>query len=74
MTLSEVRQKMRLLDADRFEHCTLKNRDGSPVRARRNGKNREWKRTPDRFEIPVKYGLRQCFKISNNNMNDWRVE
>jgi hypothetical protein len=74
MTLQEVRHKLRLLDAEIFEHRILKNRDGSPVRARRNGKNKEWKREPDRFQIPVKYGLRDYFTINKQNMNDWRAQ
>lgn len=59
--------------AQRFEHKTLKNRDGSPLRARRNGKTRLWVRSPEKFLIPVKYGLYDYFYIDQQNSNDWNV-
>jgi len=62
-----------LLHADRFEHITLKNADGTPLRARRTGKNILWKREPERFKIPCKYGLRDCFYIDQSNQNEWRA-
>lgn len=39
---------------------TIGPRGGRTVRVeryRRNGRTRTWKRSPERFEIPVKYGL-----------------
>ena len=51
--------------AERFEHVSQTNSDRTPVRARRNGKTKTWKTRPDRFKIPVKYGLRECFYIQN---------
>lgn len=56
--------------AQHFEHKTLKNADGTPVRARRNGKTKTWKTRPTLFKIPVKYGLKQCFYIQNFNDKD----
>jgi hypothetical protein len=35
-------------------------------RARRNGKTQTWKKSPERFSIPVKVGLRECFRIDNS--------
>lgn len=72
------------LTASRFEHRTQKGADGQPVRARRNGQTKTWKREPGRFRIPVKYGLKQCFYIEWNpriaseldgegNANEWEV-
>lgn len=54
-----------------FHHVTLKNRDGSPVRCRVNGKCKTWKTRPGEFRLPVKYGLRECFYIDNSNASDW---
>lgn len=34
------------------------------VRVKINGKTRRWKRQPDRFEIPIKYGLRECMTMT----------
>lgn len=56
---------------DEFHHVTLKNRDGSPVRCRVNGKCKTWKTRPGEFRLPVKYGLRECFYIDNSNASDW---
>ena len=46
-----------------FYHKTLKNADGTPLRARVNGKCKTLKRTPDYFRLPMKHGLRNCFYI-----------
>jgi len=55
------------LTANRFQHLTLKNADGTPVRARRSGKTQTWKRRPGAFSIPVKYGLKQSVRIEGGN-------
>lgn len=55
-------------------HKTLRNEDGSALRARVNGKCRTWKREPERFELPMKHGMRDCFYITNSGAqpgHDW---
>lgn len=53
-------------------HKTLKNKDGTPVRCRVNGKCKTWKRRPHDFRLPVKYGLKQCFYITQGwQWTDW---
>jgi hypothetical protein len=59
--------------AMRFEHVSAKNVDGTPVRAKRNGKTKTWKRRPDLFRIPVKHGLFKYFYIDNSNADEWNV-
>jgi len=59
--------------ADRFEHAYLKNKDGSPLRARRNGKTKYWKRMPLEFRIPIKIGLYEYTYIDKANLNDWNA-
>lgn len=59
--------------ASRFEHLTLKNADGTPLRARRTGKTRTWATRVDEFKVPVKYGLRQSFYITQADAANWRV-
>ncbi len=54
-----------------FWHRTLKSSDGSPVRCRANGKVKLWKTRPTEFQLPVKYGLRECFYINRFNAADW---
>lgn len=61
------------MSAARFEHVSIKNADGSPARARRNGKTKTWKTRPGIFSIPVKHGLRDCFRIENVNASEWNV-
>lgn len=53
------------MTANEFWHMTAKNADGTPVRARRNGKTATWKSKQGQFRIPVKRGLKDCFYISN---------
>lgn len=67
---------VRLRYRDELWHKDLRSRDGTPVRCRVNGKCQTWKRFPrdEDFRLPVKYGLRECFYISNNRANhheDW---
>jgi hypothetical protein len=59
---------------NRFEHKTLKNKDGSRVRARRNGNTKVWKSQPDRFIIPCKYGIYKSVYIDENNAYEWEGE
>lgn len=58
---------------ERFESTTMYNADKTPVRVRRNGKTKTWKRSPEKFRIPVKHGLRTCFYITEQNSNNWRA-
>lgn len=59
------------LKANRFEHVSLKNADGTPIRVRRNGKTQEWKTRMNDFKIPVKHGLKSCFYITQDNAKEW---
>ena len=34
---------------------------------RRNGRTQTWKREPARFSIPVKYGLRDAFRLTESD-------
>ena len=70
--------KTQAMSANNFEHVSAKNADGTPVRARRNGQTKTWKRDPARFRIPVKHGLKNCFYIENfgfdhphNSFQEW---
>jgi len=63
----------RKLNAQTFEHKTATNADGTRLRVRRNGKTRTWKRSPDQFEIPVKYGLYDYYIIDNTNHDEWVI-
>jgi hypothetical protein len=57
-----------------FYHTYLKTADGvSPVRCRRNGVTKTWKRDKKRFEIPVKAGLKSFFYITQDNAQEWSV-
>jgi hypothetical protein len=61
-------------NATEFFHKTVKDSRKNPLRVRRNGQTKTWKRKPDFFMIPVKYGLRDCFYIDNLNCKEWEVE
>ena len=61
------------MNADRFEHVSLKNADKTPLRARRNGKTKTWKTRPDEYRIPAKYGLKECFYITQADAQNWNV-
>jgi hypothetical protein len=59
--------------ARHFEHVTLKNADGTPIRARRNGKTQFWKTRPGDFRLPAKHGLKDCFNITPSNVGEWNA-
>jgi len=52
-------------------HVTAKNADGTPARARVNGAIKLWKRSPEKFSLPMKHGLRSCFYITHHNCDEW---
>ena len=45
-----------------------------PVRVRKNGAVKLWKRQPDKFRVPVKYGLYDYFYIDNDNAAEWSTK
>lgn len=61
------------MNARHFEHVTLRNANGTPLRARRNGKTQTWKTRPEAFRLPIKHGLYTYGDITEANMADWRV-
>jgi hypothetical protein len=56
-----------------FYHISLKHSNGTPMRARVNGKCKTWKRRPEDFSLPMKYGLKECFYIDLGNCTDWCI-
>ena len=56
-----------------LHHVSAKNRDGTPVRARVNGKCRVWKTRPAEFQLPLKYGLFECFYLTPEKGKFWEV-
>lgn len=54
-----------------FWHRLLRNADGSPLRCRKTGKIKLWKTRPGQFRQPVKYGLRESFYLTPDNIGDW---
>ena len=59
---------------DVFIHVSLKNADGTALRARVNGQCKLWKTRPGEFRLPMKYGLRDCFYITEKDMEDWDAQ
>lgn len=41
---------------------------------RRNGATKVWKRSPDRFSVPIKYGMYEYACITEGNCSDFHVE
>jgi len=56
-----------------FHHVALKGGDKNPVRCRANGKCKTWVTRPGEFRLPVKYGLYQCFYITEKNASEWNL-
>ena len=56
-----------------LHHKELRNADGSPLRARINGRCKTWVTRPDEWRLPMKHGLRSCFYITERNAADWEL-
>lgn len=41
---------------------------------RRNGRTQTWKRDPARFEIPIKYRLRDSIRVTDMHFNNGSVD
>lgn len=54
-----------------LHHITARNADGTPLRGRVNGKVILWKTRPLEFRVPMKYGLKTCFYITEGNAKEW---
>ena len=54
-----------------FWHRLVPNADGTPVRCRKAGKLKTWKSRPQDFKLPVKYGLKNSFYITPENIGEW---
>ena len=57
-----------------FHHISMKNSDGTPLRARVTGKCKTWKTRPLEFKLPVKYGMYESFYITHENCDEWECE
>ena len=55
-------------------HVWFRANDGSARRVRINGKVRRWKREPDRFEVPCKYGMYEYHTFRNDEAERLLVE
>jgi hypothetical protein len=52
-------------------HAQIRNADGTPLRARVNGKCQTWVTRPSEWRLPCKHGLKQCFDITQDNAHYW---
>ncbi len=62
------------LEGKRFWHRSLIDSRGFPMKCHASGKLKTWKTRPNDFQLPVKYGIRQCFYITPSNVKDWVIE
>lgn len=73
MYVSPLVNRQNAETANHFEHVSLKNKDKTPLRVRRNGKTQTWKRRPNDFKIPIKYGLYEYSYITQDDCQQWTV-
>jgi len=62
------------MTASTFYHRTKKyTRGNQPIQVRRMGRTKRWVRQPEKFSVPVKYGMYDSFYIDNRNASEWAV-
>ena len=62
------------LDAGRLETLMLTRTGEKWYLCRRNGRTQTWKRDSSRFEIPVKFRLRDCIRVKDKHFNNGDVD
>lgn len=67
----KVEQAKELTYRQELYHQSLRGSDKQPIRVRVNGKCKLWKRSPERFQVPVKHGLYDSGYITETNCHDW---
>lgn len=79
MKILTIERAKLLKYGDTLIHRSNNNADGTPMRARVNGKPQTWKtRTPD-VRVPMKHGLRNTFQLGPAHMHldqsivDWGI-
>jgi hypothetical protein len=55
-------------------HTKHTNADGSPVRFKVTGKVKLWKRTPEKFRLPVKHGIYVHGYIDETNCSEFKPQ
>jgi len=70
ITLAQV---ISLKHGDILHHRELRNADGTPLRARVNGKVKLWKTRPTHFRLPVKCGLYHYADIDHAVAHKWSL-
>ena len=66
ITLNQAKD---LTHGDILHHTVNKNADGTPQRWKVNGKVKRWKRSPDRIQVPLKYGLYRYDYLTENDLD-----
>jgi hypothetical protein len=59
---------------DIFYHKTLKQGPKGnriPMHVRVTGKCQTWKRSPNDFRLPIKWGFKECWAIDHHNCGEW---
>ena len=64
-----LQQAKNLKHGDILHHTVNKNSDGTPQRWRVNGMVKRWKRSPDRIQVPLKYGLYRYDYLTENDLD-----
>ncbi len=54
-------------------HLLQHNSKGNPHRCRVSGKCITWKTRPDEFRLPVKFGFKTSFYITETNAHEWSL-
>lgn len=55
-------------------HVKGKNRDGTPLRARVNGRVQTWRTRPSDFKVPMMHGLKHSFYLTPSNASEWLLQ
>jgi ribosomal protein L37AE/L43A len=68
-----LKQAKALKYGDHIYHRVLKNRDGSPMKFKVNGKPRTWKTRPDEVVVPLKRGMFSYLSIHEGELKDFTL-
>lgn len=63
-----LQQAQNLIIGQTLYHVTNRNADGTPQRWRVTGRVKEWKRSPGKISIPIRYGLYSNDHLTENSL------
>lgn len=68
-----IQQAKKLKHGQTLHHKTMRNADGTPMRARVTGKVQTWKTRPQEVKVPLKHGMYDTGYLTERTASEWSL-